>query len=81
MGKTNGLAIASLILGICGICIIGICAPIALILGAVSLSQIKKTGQGGKGMAITGIVLGIIGSIVWLGWFILWMVGIAAMGI
>lgn len=32
--------------------------PIAIIAGYVSLSQIKKTGQKGKGLAITGIVVG-----------------------
>lgn len=49
--STNGFAIASLILGLLG----GI--PLALVFGFVALSQIKSRGQGGRGMAIAGIVL------------------------
>ncbi|MGH3725378.1 MAG: DUF4190 domain-containing protein [Mycobacterium sp.] len=53
---TNGFAIAALILGI-----IPICAGIlGIVFGFVSLSQIKQTGQKGRGMAITGIVLGFV---------------------
>lgn len=50
-GKTNGFAIASLIFGIFG----GIL--LSVIFGIVALSQIKKRGDKGKGMAITGLVL------------------------
>ncbi|MGW7412239.1 DUF4190 domain-containing protein [Streptomyces sp. NPDC054863] len=50
--RTNGLAIASLVTGI--VC----CIPVlGLILGLVALSQIKKRGDSGKGMAVAGIVL------------------------
>lgn len=56
---TNGFAIAALVLGILWLC--GLGSLLALIFGIVALSQIKRSGQGGKGMAIAGIVLGIIG--------------------
>ncbi len=56
---TNGLAIASLVLGILWIC--GVGSLLALILGIVALSQIRKTASGGKGLAIAGIVLGSLG--------------------
>ncbi|OAT70607.1 peptidylprolyl isomerase [Mycobacteroides immunogenum] len=57
---TNGFAIASLILGI-----VPICAGIfGVIFGFISLSQIKRTGQNGRGLAIAGIVLGFIWMIV-----------------
>lgn len=63
--KTSGLAIASLVLGILGItCLLPIIGAIlALILGIVALSQIKKSGGNvtGQGKAITGIVLGGVG--------------------
>ncbi|MFI0983080.1 DUF4190 domain-containing protein [Streptomyces sp. NPDC021093] len=50
--KTNGLAIASLVTGI--VC----CVPVlGLILGLIALSQIRKRGDSGKGMAVAGIVL------------------------
>lgn len=54
---TNGLAIAAMICGICGFaCIVP--GVVGIILGFVSLPQIKRSGQSGRGMAITGIVLG-----------------------
>jgi hypothetical protein len=49
-GGTNGFAIASLIFGILGGVLFGI------IFGIVALAQIRKRGQGGRGLAITGLV-------------------------
>lgn len=62
----NGLAIAAMICGICGfLCLIP--SVVGIVLGTVSLSQIKRTQQGGRGMAITGIVVGAL----WIVGFIL----------
>ena len=64
----QGLAIASLILGIVSITI-GLCcyvgtltSPVAIVLGIISLVQIKNnsTENGGKPFAIVGIVLGAL---------------------
>ncbi len=55
--KTSGMAIASLVLGICGFCTAGLAAIAGLILGIVSLRAIRKS-QGwlkGNGLAIAGI--------------------------
>ncbi|HMF43470.1 MAG TPA: DUF4190 domain-containing protein [Polyangia bacterium] len=59
--STNGLAIASMVLGIVWIWWVG--SILALVFGYVSKSQINASGgaQGGKGMAIAGIVLGWVG--------------------
>jgi Domain of unknown function (DUF4190) len=61
--RTNGLAIASLVLGIAQIflCIIG--GILALVFGYIARRQIDESGgtQGGRGMAIAGIILGWIG--------------------
>ena len=52
---TNGMAIASLVLGICGFfCVTPL---IGLGLGIAALTQTSKTGQAGKGMAIAGVIL------------------------
>lgn len=52
---TSGMAIASLILGICGFfCVTPF---IGLGLGIAALAQTSKTGQSGKGMAIAGVIL------------------------
>ncbi|GHH40220.1 DUF4190 domain-containing protein [Streptomyces candidus] len=48
----NGLAVASLVTGI--VCCV---PPLGLILGLMALAQIKKRGDSGKGLAVTGIVL------------------------
>jgi Domain of unknown function (DUF4190) len=59
--STNGLAIASMVLGILWIYWIG--SILALVFGYVAKGQIARSGgqQGGRGMAIAGIVLGWIG--------------------
>jgi len=56
--KTSGLAIASLILGV--LIVVPLAPLVGVILGIVALSKISASGGtlGGKGLAITGIVLG-----------------------
>lgn len=56
---TNGMAIASMVLGIIWIYWIG--SILALVFGYVALGQIKQRGQTGRGMAVAGIVLGWVG--------------------
>lgn len=51
----NGMAIASLILGICGF--LCVTPYVGLGLGIAALARIKATGQSGRGMAIAGIIL------------------------
>lgn len=57
--RTSGLAITALVLGIPGLCLLPL-GLVALILGIVALVQIAdpKRGLSGKGMAITGTILG-----------------------
>ncbi len=57
---TNGFAIASLVLGIIG------GSLLALIFGYVALAQIRRSygTQGGRGIALAGVVLGWIGIVV-----------------
>ena len=56
-GGTNGMAIAAMVCGICGfLCMVP--GVIGIILGIVSLPQINRTQQSGRGMAIAGIVMG-----------------------
>ena len=66
---TNGFAIASLIFGIIGGAILG------FIFGFIALSQTKRTGQSGRGMAVAGIAL----SAMWtVGLVLLIVVAVAA---
>jgi hypothetical protein len=68
--KTNGMAIASLVLGILWLYWIG--SLLALIFGVIGKNQIDRSGgvEGGRGLAVAGIVLGIVG----LGIFILLLI-------
>ncbi|MGO4597361.1 DUF4190 domain-containing protein [Terrabacter sp. 2RAF25] len=71
MPGTNGLAIAALCCGIIGI--FPIAAVVAIVLGAVALNQLKQRIQRGRGMAVAGIVLGVL----WLlGWVALVVIGV-----
>ena len=62
--RTNGKAIAALVLGICSIVVpyIGlILGIIAIVLANQATKMIKRTNEGGHGMAVAGLVCGIIG--------------------
>lgn len=66
--KTNGKSIAALVLGILAVVIpyIGlIIGIIAIIFANISLKEIKKTGDQGRGMAIAGLVCGIVGTAIY----------------
>lgn len=56
---TNGMAVASMVLGILWLYWLG--SILALIFGYVARNQIRVSGEGGGGMATAGIVLGWIG--------------------
>jgi len=53
--RTNGLAIASLVLGVLWLFWLG--SVVGLVLGLMALKQIKTRNQGGRGVAIAGVVL------------------------
>ncbi|MEV7978872.1 DUF4190 domain-containing protein [Streptomyces sp. NPDC086519] len=57
----NGLAIASLVLGL--LC----CLPgVGLVLGLIGLSQIRRRGERGKAMAVIGSVFSSVGLALWV---------------
>jgi Domain of unknown function (DUF4190) len=56
---TNGMAIASLILGILWLYWVG--SIMALVFGYIAQQQIRQRGESGNGLATAGIVLGWIG--------------------
>jgi Domain of unknown function (DUF4190) len=55
--RTNGLAIASLVCGVCGFIYL-VPAILGIIFGCISLRQIRRDGTDGRGMAIAGIIVG-----------------------
>ena len=69
--QTNGFAIASMVLGIVGGCV-AIGPILSIIFGVVALNQIKSS-QGrmtGRGMAIAGIVLGIVWIVILIAYIV-----------
>lgn len=57
---TDGVSIAALVTGLLAL------GPIAFVLGLVGLYRTTKRGTRGRGLAITGIVLGALASVGWL---------------
>ena len=55
--RTNGLAIAALVCGVCGFIYL-VPAILGILFGCISLRQIRREGTDGRGMAIAGIVVG-----------------------
>jgi hypothetical protein len=58
---TNGMAVAALVLGI--LWGYGVGSILAIIFGAIGRKQCDERGQGGRGLATAGLVLGIIGVV------------------
>src|SRR2546421_10908084 len=56
---TSGLAVAALVTAL-----LGLSLP-ALVLGVLALATIGRRGQKGRGMAVAGVVLGVLGSLLW----------------
>jgi len=81
--RNNGLAIASMCAGIVGVslCWLPIVAQIlgiiAIVFGGVGISQTGNPGVGGRGMAIAGLVTGVVALFFWP---MLWIIGWYAFG-
>ncbi|HKR71101.1 MAG TPA: DUF4190 domain-containing protein, partial [Streptosporangiaceae bacterium] len=69
--RTNSLAITSLVLGV--VQFVGwfifllpglLAAILAIVLGFVATKQVSSSGESGRGLAITGVVLGFLGILV-----------------
>ena len=66
-GTSNGFCVASLVLGIIGLpaaCAV-IPSVLAIVFGIIGYNQVSKSGMegGGKGMAIAGMICGVIGLV------------------
>lgn len=59
--RTNGMAIASLVVGLIGLILFPIIlGPLAIIFGGVGMGFANKNNGSGKGLAIAGLIIGII---------------------
>jgi Domain of unknown function (DUF4190)/Domain of unknown function (DUF1707) len=71
--RTSGLAIASLV---CGICQIGFPVPtglVAIFLGHAARRRIRRTGERGDGLALAGLILGYLGLVGYLLLFLVFL--------
>jgi Domain of unknown function (DUF4190) len=75
--RRNNLALASLICGLSQILLWILVLPeiMAIIFGLVAIRQIKRTGESGRGMAVAGVVLGVLGL---FGFIVLVIIGATA---
>ncbi len=71
--STNGLAIASLVLGLVGWVPCGVGSILAVVFGFVARTQIRNSQgrQGGDGLAMAGIVLGFVAIAFWITLFVI----------
>jgi hypothetical protein len=86
--RTDGLAIGSLICGILSlICFWPFClgillGPAAAIMGFISRQRVAASGGmiGGGGLALAGLILGVVGFIASAGWAIAYIFIVAHLG-
>jgi len=64
---TNGMAIAALI---CSVAF----APLGIVFGHIALSQIRRTGEEGRGLAVAGLVIGYVFTAIAVLFVIFWIV-------
>jgi Domain of unknown function (DUF4190) len=79
---TNGLAIASLICSLAGFAI-GISFPVGAIMGHIARRQIQQSGEQGDGMALAGIIVGWIGTglyVLCCGGYLVFLFGLFGLG-
>lgn len=70
---TNGMAVASLVCAF-------VFAPLGIIFGHISLSQIKRTGEEGHGLAVAGLVISYlitVGTVIVLAAVVLFTIAVA----
>src|SRR5712691_4732314 len=64
-GQQNGFAVASLVLGIVGFFFSLIASIPAIVFGILGMDRAKK-GAPNEGMALAGLILGIVASAFWI---------------
>ena len=79
---TSGKAVASMVIAIIGAlggsCIFGIPSIIAVVLGHAALPETRSGTVAGRGMAITGLILGYLTGIPWAIFSLVYVIGIVS---
>lgn len=73
--STNGLAVASLVLGIVGLFVIPFLGSVAAVItGHIGRRQIRERGEAGDGMALGGLITGYLGVAIWVAIFAFFLI-------
>jgi len=75
--KRSGLAVASLVCSLVGVLLFGVVLGLlGIIFGGVAISKVKQNPQAyaGKGMAVAGLIIGIVDMVLGVFW-IMWVFG------
>lgn len=59
------MAIASLVCSLVGLFLCGVPAILGVIFGGVGLSQTKDNARPGRGLAVAGLVIGVLAVLAW----------------
>ncbi len=62
--RTNQMAVASLVCGLCQVFFWFVAGVPAIVFGHVARRQIRQTGEAGGGMALAGLIMGYVGVLV-----------------
>ena len=72
-GKNNGMAITGFVLSL-----IPCLGLLGIVFSAIGMAQTKKDpSQGGRGLAIAGLIIGIVSTLIYWFWFGAALVGLA----
>jgi uncharacterized membrane protein len=63
--QTNGKAVGSAVCGVLCLLSLGLTGIPAVVLGHAARSEIRRTGEGGDALALTGLALGWLSTVVW----------------
>src|SRR5207249_11252565 len=63
--QTNGKAVGAAVCGLLCVPTLGLTGIPAVILGHTARAEIERTGEGGEGLAMTGLVLGWLSTAGW----------------
>jgi hypothetical protein len=63
--RTNGKAVGAAVCGLLCVPTFGLTGIPAVVLGHAARSEIQRSGEGGDGLALTGLVLGWLSTAVW----------------
>jgi hypothetical protein len=78
---TSGTATAALVLGIIGAvggwCMLGLPCLLAIVFGHSGMNETKNGTRGGRGLAVTGLILGYLFIVPWVLFFFFGILGAA----